>query len=214
MVLKCKIKSVRVNPVILFVRSLLPHAVKTPKYIFYFFFPCPYYSVKCDFVLGYCLKAMVICWTTICKQRRITLDNMQDIENLELIPFIFRHHRHLVSACIHGGWGNLPWFRVQTWGWSPRTPPHSCTMLSEKHDPFIYFPYRNFTHSYSILQILPIHILFGWKRYPIDILLMWKWYPFIYLEAWKVYPFQPHICIYLYNGSYPPCMHKKTPNYS
>ena len=62
---------------------------------------------------------------------------------------------------------------------------------------------ENCTHSYSIFQILPIYILFGWKRYLIDILLMWKCYPLIYSEAWKVYPFQPHICIYLYNRSYP-----------
>ena len=60
------------------------------------------------------------------------------------------------------------------------------------------------THSYTIFKILPIHILFGWKRCPIDILLKWKCYPFIYLEAWKVYPILPHVCIYLYNGSYPP----------
>ena len=39
---------------------------------------------------------------------------------------------------------------------------------------------------------------------------MLKWYPFIYLEAWKVYPFHQHVCIYLYNGNYPPprdCQH-------
>ena len=68
-----------------------------------------------------------------------------------------------------GGGGNLPCFWVRMCGWSPRTPPHSYTRPSEKHDPFIYFPYRkltpfiyyfwnltpfiyyfsNFTHSYT-----------------------------------------------------------------
>ena len=96
--------------------------------------------------------------------------------------------------------GNLPWFWVQTCGWSPRTPPHSYTRLSEKHDPYIYFPYRKltpfiyyFTHSYTVLV----------KKIPHWYTLMWKWYPFICLEAWKVYTFQPNICIYLYYGSYP-----------
>ena len=72
---------------------------------------------------------------------------------------------------------------------------------------------ENCTHWYTIFQILPIHILFEWKRYPIDIFLRWKWYPFIYLEAWKVYPipaahlFKPLKWKY---GSYhpppPPCL--------
>ena len=44
------------------------------------------------------------------------------------------------DARNHGeGGGNLPWFWVRMCAWGPRTPPHSYTRLSEKHDPFIYF---------------------------------------------------------------------------
>ena len=103
------------------------------------------------------------------------------------------------------GGGNLLWFWVLMCDWSPRTPPHWYTRLSEKHwpihilpiskiDPYHIFFFK-FIHSYTF---------FWWTRYPIDIRLIWKWYPFIYLEAWKVYPFQSHICIYFRNGSYPP----------
>ena len=49
-----------------------------------------------------------------------------------------------LSKGITGG-GHLPIFWVRMCGWSPRTPPHSYTRSSEKHDPFIYFPYRKLT---------------------------------------------------------------------
>ena len=76
-------------------------------------------------------------------------------------------------------------------GWSPRTPPHSCTRPSEKHDPFIYFPYRkltpfiyyfwkltpfiyyfsNFTHSYTFwVKKIPHWYTFDVKMIPIHIL--------------------------------------------
>ena len=42
------------------------------------------------------------------------------------------------------------------------------------------------------------------KKIPHWYILVWKWYPFIYLATWKVYPVQPHVCIYLYNGSNTP----------
>ena len=115
--------------------------------------------------------------------------------------------------CTRGG-GNLPWFWVRMCGWSPRTPPHSYTRPSEKHDPFIYFPYRKLTPF----------IYYFWKLTPF-IYYFFKFYPFIYFSGekdtpliyfWckndthsytgrpeKYTPFQPHICIYLYNGSYP-----------
>ena len=79
-------------------------------------------------------------------------------------------------------------------------------------------------HILPISKIDPIHILFL-KIDPIHI-LFFKFYPFIYflgekdtplIYFWckndthsytgrpeKYTPFQPHICIYLYNGSYPP----------
>ena len=79
-------------------------------------------------------------------------------------------------------------------------------------------------HILPISKIDPIHILFL-KIDPIHI-LFFKFYPFIYCSGekdtpliyfWckndthsytgrpeKYTPFQPHICIYLYNGSYPP----------
>ena len=127
------------------------------------------------------------------------LQLIQAFLGITLQPFV---SLLLYLAKDHHGGGNLPWIWVRMCGWSPRTPPHSYTRPSEKQDPFIYLSYRkltpfiyyfsnfieNWPHSYTIFQILPIHILFGWKRYPIDILLMWKWYPFIYWEAWKVYP--------------------------
>ena len=78
-------------------------------------------------------------------------------------------------------------------------------------------------HILPISKIDPIHILFL-KIDPIHI-LFFKFYPFIYflgekdtplIYFWckndthsytgrpeKYTPFQPHICIYLYNGSYP-----------
>ena len=76
-------------------------------------------------------------------------------------------------------------------GWSPRTPPHSYTRPSEKHDPFIYFPYRkltpfiyyfwkltpfiyffsNFTHSYTFwVKKIPHWYTFDVKMIPIHIL--------------------------------------------
>ena len=79
-------------------------------------------------------------------------------------------------------------------------------------------------HILPISKIDPIHILFL-KIDPI-LILLFKFYPFIYflgekdtplIYFWckndthsytgrpeKYSPFQPHICIYLYNGSYPP----------
>ena len=95
-------------------------------------------------------------------------------------------------ALTHGGGGgNLPWFWVRMCGWSPRTPPHSYTRPSEKHDPFIYFPYRkltpfiyyfwkltpfiyyfsNFTHSYTFwVKKIPHWYTFDVKMIPIHIL--------------------------------------------
>ena len=76
-------------------------------------------------------------------------------------------------------------------GLSPRTPPHSYTRPSEKHDPFIYFPYRkltpfiyyfwkltpfiyyfsNFTHSYTFrVKKIPHWYTFDVKMIPIHIL--------------------------------------------
>ena len=66
---------------------------------------------------------------------------------------------------------NLPWFWVLMCGWSPRTPPHSYTRLSEKHDPFIYFlsekdtPFvyylLDFTYSYPFSEKIP-HLIYFW----------------------------------------------------
>ena len=90
-----------------------------------------------------------------------------------------------------GGGCHLPWFWVRMCGWSPRTPPHSYTRPSEKHDPFIYFPYRkltpfiyyvrkltpfiyyfsNFTHSYTFwVKKIPHWYTFDVKMIPIHIL--------------------------------------------
>ena len=94
--------------------------------------------------------------------------------------------------------GNLPWFWVRMCGWSPRTPPHSYTRPSEKHDPFIYFPYRkltpfiyyfrkltpfiyyfsNFTHSYTFwVKKIPHWYTFDVKMIPIHILRCLKSIP-------------------------------------
>ena len=100
--------------------------------------------------------------------------------------------RHEWQACakINTG-GHLPWFWVRMCGWSPRTPPNSYTRPSEKHDPFIYFPYRkltpfiyyfwkltpfiyyfsNFTHSYTFwMKKIPHWYTFDVKMIPIHIL--------------------------------------------
>ena len=93
---------------------------------------------------------------------------------------------------IHtGGGGHLPIFLVRMCGWSPQTPTHSYTRPSEKHDPFIYFPYRkltpfiyyfwkltpfiyhysNFTHSYTFwVKKIPHWYTFDVKMIPIHIL--------------------------------------------
>ena len=94
------------------------------------------------------------------------------------------------TCFCHGG-GHLPWFWVRMCGWSPRTPPHSYTRPSEKHDPFIYLPYRkltpfiyyfwkltpfiycfsNFTHSYTFwVKKIPHWYTFDVKMIPIHIL--------------------------------------------
>ena len=99
----------------------------------------------------------------------------------------------------------------------PETPPHSYTRPSEKHDPFIYFPYRkltpfmyyfwkltpfihyfsNFTHSYTFwVKKIPHWYTFDVKMIPIHILGGLKSIP--HSSRTSV------ICIYLYNGSYPP----------
>ena len=94
------------------------------------------------------------------------------------------------------------WYGRAAWVPGPH-PIHKLGEVKKKQTHSYTYHIENCTHSYAIFQILPIHILFGWKRYPIDILLMWKWYSFIYLEAWKVYPFQSHVSVYRYNGSPP-----------
>ena len=107
-----------------------------------------------------------------------------------------------------GGGGNLPWFWVRMCGWSPRTPPHSYTRPSEKHDPFIYFPYRkltpfiyyfwkltpfiyyfsNFTHSYTFrVKKIPHWYTFDVKMIPIHILGGLKSIP--YSSRTSVYTF-------------------------
>ena len=71
-----------------------------------------------------------------------------------------------------GGGCNLPWFLVRTCGWSPQTPPDSYTRLSEKHDPFIYFPYRKLTHSYTFFfKFYPFIYFLGEK----DSILIYFW---------------------------------------
>ena len=114
-----------------------------------------------------------------------------------LLPsFFFSEEMCMMYICVissfrGGGGGNLPWFWVRMCGWSPRTPPHSYTRPSEKHDQFIYFPYRkltpfiyyfwkltpfiyyfsNFTHSYTFwVKKIPHRYTFDVKMIPIHIL--------------------------------------------
>ena len=118
-----------------------------------------------------------------------------------------------------GGGGHLPWFWVRMCGWSPRTPPHSYTRPSEKHDPFIYFPYRKLTpFIYYFWKLTPFIYYFSnfthsytfWVKKDTPLIYFWcKNDTHSYTGRPEKYtPFQPHICIYLYNGSYPPV----TPN--
>ena len=76
------------------------------------------------------------------------------------------------------GWGvNLQWFLVRTCGLCPRTPlskvkkhTHSYTSHSD-----------NCTHSYTIFQILPIHILRYFSNFTHSYTtVFFKFYPFIY----------------------------------
>ena len=70
-------------------------------------------------------------------------------------------------------------------GTDVRNPPHS-ELGGFKKQTHSYSSYiENYTHLYTIFQILRIHIHFGWKRYPIDILLMWKytWRPEEYTKV-------------------------------
>ena len=82
-------------------------------------------------------------------------DNNPDSSSNRGIEIRENFDHNLISGLYTGGGVNLPWFWVRTCGWTPRTPPNSHTMLSEKH---IYFPYpskidpihdSNFTHSYT-----------------------------------------------------------------
>ena len=74
-------------------------------------------------------------------------------------------------STFHRGGGNLPWFWVRKCGWSPRTPSQSYTRLREKHDPFIYFPYRKLTpFIYFLFKFYPF-ITFWVKKIP-------NWYTF------------------------------------
>ena len=108
-----------------------------------------------------------------------------------LIPMKDNNKNHWLASLNHGGGVNLPWFWVRMCGWGPRTPPHSYTRPSEKHDPFIYFPCRkltpfiyyfwklapfiyyfsNFTHSYTFwVKKIPHRYTFDVKMIPIHIL--------------------------------------------
>ena len=80
---------------------------------------------------------------------------------------------------------------------------HSYTSHIENW-PHSYTIFENWPHSYTIFQFLPIHILFGEKDTPL--IYFWcKNDTHSYTGRPEKYtPFQPHICIYLYNGSYPP----------
>ena len=105
-----------------------------------------------------------------------------------------------------GGGVNLPWFWVRTCELRPRTPPHSYTRrsLKKKTDSFIYTctsNIENCTHSYTIFQILLIHIPFWVKKIPHWCTFEVKIIPIYILGCLKI---QPHVCIYLFNGSYHP----------
>ena len=65
-------------------------------------------------------------------QCMVVTKSVMHVKNCDICHFVYR-------ATTGGGGVNLPWFWVRMCGWSPRTPPHSYTRLSEKHDPFIYF---------------------------------------------------------------------------
>ena len=123
------------------------------------------------------------------------------------------NHRSVMHDLVTGG--NLPWFWVRMCGWSPRTPPHSYTRPSEKHDPFIYFPYRKLTpFIYYFWKLTPFIYYFSnfTHSYTFRVKKIPHWYTFWCKNDTHSYtgrpekytPFQPHICIYLYNGSYPP----------
>ena len=93
-----------------------------------------------------------------------------------------------------------------TSGWIPRTQPNIHILGEVKSIPI---------HILPIAESVPIHKLF-FKFYPFTYFLSDKVTPFIYfwsenethwytLRPAKYTPFQPHICIYLYYGSWPPC---------
>ena len=85
--------------------------------------------------------------------------------------FLFMHLLPGMNV-MHGGGGNLPWFWVRTYGWSPRTPPHSYTWRSFKKQTHIYTSHTaNCTHWYIFFLILPIYIFLSEK----DTTLIWFW---------------------------------------
>ena len=122
------------------------------------------------------------------------------------------------ARCTHPRGGHLPWFWVRMCGWSPRTPPHSYTRPSEKHDPFIYFPHRKltpfiyyfwkltpfiyyfskFTHSYTFwVKTIPHWYTFDVKMIPMHILGGLKSIP--HSSRTSVYTFIMEVT--------PPCTH-------
>ena len=163
----------------------------------------------------YCLSCLSVFLFVCCQLNLCYFLKSWEIDNNYAYNSIIMSFKTMSMPAHGGGGGNLPWFWVRMCGWSPRTPPHSYTRPSEKPWPI---------HILPISKIDPIHILF-WKIDPIHI-QFFKFYPFIYFSGekdtpliyfWckndthsytgrpeKYTPFQPHICIYLYNGSYPP----------
>ena len=79
-----------------------------------------------------------------------------------------------------------------SYGCAAGTPgPNSIHILGEVK--------KKQTNSYTFIsRIVPINILFGWKRYPIDILLMRKWYPIHILGSLKSIPHSSRTSAYTF----------------
>ena len=85
-----------------------------------------------------------------------------------------------------------------------KTWPHSYTSHIENW-PHSYTFFENWPHSYTIFSNFTLSYTFWLKKIPHLIYFWCKNDTHSYTGRPQKYtPFQPHICIYLYNGSYPP----------
>ena len=141
-----------------------------------------------------------------CSSRLICLKNMSFLDSnenkyrLSTSRVLKEYQNQFSCVCLWYTGGGVTCHYLG-YGRAARFPgPSPIHMLGEvKNIPIHILPIAKIVPIHLLFfEILPIHILFGWKRYSNDILLKLTRYPFIYLEAWKVYPIPAALLYYIY----------------